>query len=1221
MAAPFDSESTLHASTLVDLLKWRATHQFARSAYTFLGNGETPEATLNYGELDQQARTIATLLQSRAPRGERILLLYPPGLEFITGFFACLYAGLIAVPAYPPEPARLSRTLPRLQAILSDAKAKLVLTTKSILSLAQPLFEQAQDLRSLEWLSSDNLTAGLQRDWQEPDLSSDDVAFLQYTSGSTGMPKGVMLTHNNLLHNARLVYHALEHSSKDKYVSWLPTFHDMGFMAGVLQPLFAGIPAVLLPPTAFLERPVRWLRAVSHYQATISGGPNFAYDLCARKITAEEREGLDLSNWSVAFNGAEPIRAETLDRFVAAFRSCGFRREAFYPCYGLAEATLMVSGSSRGAAPVIKNLQKKSLESNQLIADSERDEGSVSVVSCGRALLNQKIVIVDPGSSIECLPARVGEIWMAGPSVAKGYWNRPDETKRAFQAHLLNTDEPYLRTGDLGFLQDGELYITGRLKDLIIIRGLNHYPQDIELTVERSHAALRPGCGSAFSVEVAGQERLVVVQEIDQRTQPNLEEVIDGIRQAVAEHHELQAHAVVLVRAGSIPKTSSGKLRRNACRKEFLECRLAEIKRSEMEEGTTSSREESFIRQALLAAEVGKRQVLMESYLQEQVSRTLRVAPSRLRTLRSLTAFGLDSLMALELKNQIDLELGISLPITRLLEDASLSDLATTLLVQLESPASSTSILHAPSVRTGDEYPLSYTQRALWLLHQLAPESAAYNIAFAARIGSQVDTAALQDVFQALIDRHPALRTTFHSRDGQPFQKVHPHVVVSFDQIDAASLSDKDLNEYLVERVHSPFDLEYGPIVRVVLVTLSSQEHILLLTVHHIAIDGWSFWILLDELRLLYPAARDGIRATLPPPGFQHSDYVRWQTEMLEGVEGERLWEYWKGQLAGELPVLNLPGSKLRPSVQSHRGATHSFKLSEELVSGLKGLAQAEGATLYMLMLAAFQVLLYRYTEQEDILVGSPTSARSRAQFEATVGCFFNAVILRANFSGDPTFQRFLAQVCKTVTEALEHQDYPSHLLAERLQPARDPSRPPLFQVTFILQQPHRFKEISALLRGEAGTQVELGGLMLEFFPLEKRYARADLELEMIEANGTMLAWLQYNTDLFDTATAARMAGHYQVLLASLMENPQQRISQLPLLTEAEYRRVVREWSGGGADYSEHLSVSDLFRQQVEKSPHQLAAVDDNTNLTFQELNDQAGKLARLIQELKHDSK
>lgn len=1221
MATPSNWETIPHSSTLVDLLRWRATHQFDQSAYTFLSNGESQEAALNYGGLDRQARAIAALLQSITTRGERALLLYPPGLEFIAGFFGCLYAGVIAVPAYPPEAARLTRTWPRLQAIISDAKAKVVLTTKSIQSLAQPLFEQAPDLRSLEWLSSDNFTASLENDWQEPDIGSEDVAFLQYTSGSTGVPKGVMLMHSNLLHNARLVYHALDHSTEDKYVSWLPTFHDMGFMAGVLQPLFAGIPAVLLAPTAFLERPVRWLKAISDHQATISGGPNFAYDLCTRKITAKEREGLNLSNWSVAFNGAEPIRAETLDRFVAAFQSCGFRPQAFYPCYGLAEATLMVSGSQRYASPVVKRLQKKSLENNRIASASEQDKDSVSVIGCGRALLDQKIIIVDTDSSIECLPAQVGEIWIAGPSVAKGYWNRLDDTNHTFQARLSNVDEAYLRTGDLGFLDDGELYVTGRLKDLIIIRGLNHYPQDIEHTVERSHPALRPGCGAAFSVEVAGQERLVVVQEVDQRKEPDLETVIDAIRQAVAEHHELQAYTVALVRAGSVPKTSSGKVRRNTCRKELLEGGLEVIARSDLEENNSSNKEESFIRKALLAAEVGKRQVLMESYLQEQVGRTLKVAPGRLRNHRSLTALGLDSLMAVELKNQIEMELGISLPITELLEDSNLSNLATALLARLESPASSTSIPYASPAQTGGEYSLSYTQRALWFLHQLAPESSAYNIAFAARISSEVDTAALREAFQRLIDRHPALRTTFHNRDGQPFQKVHKQVDVSFDQIDAANLSDEELNEYLVERVHSPFDLEYGPIVRVVLFSLSSQKHILLLTLHHIAIDGWSFWILLDELRLLYPAARDGMRAALPTPSFQYIDYVGWQTEMLEGAEGERLWEYWKEELAGELPILNLHGSKPRPSVQSHRGATHGFKLSEETVRALKAMAQAEGATLYMVLLAAFQVLLHRYTDQEDILVGSPASARGRAEFEATVGCFFNAVILRANFSGDPTFQRFLSQVRQKVTGALEHQDYPSHLLAERLQATRDPSRPPLFQVTFILQQPHRFKEISALLLGEAGTQVDLGGLMLEIFPLEKRYARADLELEMIEAKGTMLAWLQYDTDLFDAATVARMAGHYQVLLAAIIEDPQQHISQLRLLTEAEHRRVVKEWSSSGADYSETLSISELFRQQAEKSPHKLAAVYDNSSLTFQELNDQAGKLARLIKELKHDSK
>jgi acyl-CoA synthetase (AMP-forming)/AMP-acid ligase II len=455
---------------------------------------------LTYRELQRRARAIAAALRFAGAKGERALLLFPPGLDFIEGFFGCLYAGVVAVPAYPPHFGKLDRSLPRLQAIIADAQATLVLTTSPILERAKLILTQAPDLKALCWLATDQVVSDVDEHWRAEHATCGDLAFLQYTSGSTGHPRGVMLTHANLLHNASLIFHVFEHTETDSYVSWLPMFHDMGFMVGVLQPLYAGIRAVVMSSAAFLQRPARWLEAISRYRATTSGGPNFAYDLCARKITADDAAALDLSSWTVAFNGAEPVRAETLARFAARFDQCGFRRAALYPCYGLAEATLVVTGGRKKSLPVIKQVEAKTM------------------VGCGGALAGERVIIVDPASLTELKDGQVGEIWVYGPSVARGYWNRPEETRQTFNAYLSDTGEgPFLRTEDLGFIEAGELYITGRIKDLIIIRGLNHYPQDIEWTVESCNTALRPGCSAAFTIEADGEERLVIVQEVDTR--------------------------------------------------------------------------------------------------------------------------------------------------------------------------------------------------------------------------------------------------------------------------------------------------------------------------------------------------------------------------------------------------------------------------------------------------------------------------------------------------------------------------------------------------------------------------------------------------------------------------------------------------------------------------------------------------------------------------------
>ncbi|MBI4208461.1 MAG: fatty acyl-AMP ligase [Deltaproteobacteria bacterium] len=566
---PFSSN--LDVSTLIELLRCRAQRHPEQYAYTFLDDGETNELHLTYKELDRKARAIGALLQRIAAEGERALLLYPQGLEYIAAFFGSIYAGTVAVPVYPPDPLMLNRTLPRLLGIAKDAQASIILTTSIVQSMAQSMIDQAPDLKDLKWLVTDNLEDGAEEDWQEPIVDKETVVFLQYTSGSTSAPKGVKISHGNLLHNQRMIQEAFEHTDQSTFVGWLPLYHDMGLVGNLLQPLYIGARCILMSPFHFLKRPVRWLQAISRYQAQTSGGPNFGYDLCVRKVTAEQKKDLNLSSWSLAFNGAEPIRAETLERFVEAFEPCGFRRETFYPCYGLAEATLLVSGGMKKAPPFVRTFLKTELQRNEAIDIFPSQERTQTLVSCGHAFLDQKIVIVDPETLKECSSGHIGEIWIAGPSVAQGYWNRGVETELTFRAYLVDTEEgPFLRTGDLGFLKEGELFVTGRLKDLIIMAGQNYYPQDIEYTVERSHSVLRPGCSAAFSIDFNDAEQLVILAEINAAQNFSLDEVTGIIRRTVGQNHNIPVHDVCLLKAGTIPKTSSGKIQRHACKTNFL---------------------------------------------------------------------------------------------------------------------------------------------------------------------------------------------------------------------------------------------------------------------------------------------------------------------------------------------------------------------------------------------------------------------------------------------------------------------------------------------------------------------------------------------------------------------------------------------------------------------------------------------------------------------------
>jgi len=462
-------------------------------------------------------------------------------------------------------------------------------------------------------------------------------------------------------------------------------------------------------------------------------------------------------------------------------------------------------------------------------------------------------------------------------------------------------------------------------------------------------------------------------------------------------------------------------------------------------------------------------------------------------------------------------------------------------------------------------YPLSYNQQGIWFLYQLAPESAVYNVNFAARIASDVNIAALRRALQRLVDRHPSLRTTFPGHIGEPVQQVHEHLKINFAEVEGSAWSEDELKARLLEEAYRPFDLERGPLIRVSLIMRSAREHILLLVVHHIVVDFWSLAVLLHELGVIYPAESAGVKVSLPRLDSQYTDYVHWQAEMLASTEGERLWAYWQRQLAGQLPVLDLPTDRPRPSIQTYRGASHDFYIRDELSWRLKALAKDRGATLYMVLLSVFQILLAYHTDQEDIQVASPMVGRSRAEFEGIVGLFTNPAILRANLSGNPTFAEFLGQVRWTVLAALEHQDYPTVLLVERLRPSRDISRPPLCQAMFVLDKPHRFAEPGSptFAAGETGLRMDPGGLVLESFPLERRAAMLDLVLLIIETPGSLSASMRYNTDLFYPATIGRMSGHFETLLRHIIEQPSTSLRMLKELLAAsdgqEQERIQKE--------------------------------------------------------------
>jgi len=673
--------------TLVQMLRTLAEHQPDQLALLFLSDDLDAETRMTFAELDRQARAIAAWLQAQAGPGERALLLYPPGLDFVAAFFGCLYAGVVAVPVYPP---RLNRPSPRIQAVVADAGATLALATTHIHNSLERRFDHMPELAGLRWLDSEALTPDLESAWRLPAVDPNTLAFLQYTSGSTGEPKGVMVSHGNLIHNLRIIRQGFQIPKGQVGVHWLPSYHDMGLIGGILEPMFVGGLAVLMAPAAFLQRPVRWLEVIARYENIISGAPNFAYQLCVEKITPEQRAGLDLSNWRIAYCGAEPIRRETLQAFADTFAPNGFNPAAFYPCYGLAESTLIVTGGD-GPGPLrAMRFQASALKQNHAALAAPGAESGLELVSSGHTHLGQEVKIVHPDTLTACEPDQVGEIWIRGASVTQGYWGRPEQTAVTFHAFLADSGAgPFLRTGDLGFVHAGELYVTGRLKDLIIIRGRNHYPQDIEHTVADCHDALEPGMGAAFSVDVDGMEQLVVVHEVTRRHRnPNMEEVITAVRRAVAQEHQLQLHALVLIRPLNMPRTSSGKIRRQSCKQNFLDGALQVVGEWRATEAALAPSPSPLApRPSLLAPPGVKTQVEIESWLVDHLAAQLRLPPQRIDVLHPFVDYGLDSVQAVSLTGDLESWLGRDLSATLVWDYPTIRALAAYLAQPASAPA------------------------------------------------------------------------------------------------------------------------------------------------------------------------------------------------------------------------------------------------------------------------------------------------------------------------------------------------------------------------------------------------------------------------------------------------------------------------------------------------------------------------------------------------------
>ncbi|MFF1700188.1 condensation domain-containing protein, partial [Streptomyces sp. NPDC058257] len=1097
---------------LVEMLRARAAATPEATAYILLEE-DGSERRLTYGELDVRARATAAAMQQSGAAGGRALLLYPPGEEYIVGFFGCLYSGTAAVPVYPPSG---KRGLDRLMDIVTDAEATVALTDDSTLQLVTSMGDALGDLGKLAWTATDTVARDAAPSWAEVAPGADALAFLQYTSGSTGSPKGVMLRHGNLIENSRTIAHANRSTPDSVGVSWLPPYHDMGLIGGILQPLYSGFPCVLMAPMTFLRRPFRWLDAISRHGGTMSAAPDFAYAECVRRVTEEELAGLDLSSWEHAMVGAEPVRRRTLDDFARVFGATGFRRSSFHPCYGLAEATLFVTGGKPRTEPLAVTLTD---EGPRPYADDAAQPGT-TLIGCGDIQGEDRILVVDTETLLPAADDAVGEVWVTGGSVAQGYWRRPELTEQTFAAELAEPDgNSYLRTGDLAFLHQGELFITGRIKDLIVVRGRNHYPQDIEYTAELSHELLMPNRAAAFGLDDGTDERVVLLHEVSRAFRDeHADAVLAAIRTAVTEEHGLALHDIVLVKMGALPRTSSGKIRRRETRERYAADTFVALASG----GAHAPAAEDSAAE-LLATDPAATAVLAH------VGEVLDLAPGRVSATLPLIAQGLDSLRAVRLRALLETGHGADVPLAVLLGDTTVEQLASAV-------AESKDRGHlVPIGRRDDSVPMtaSFGQERLWLLDRLGAGSA-YHVAGGLRVSGALDVGVLERAVGEVIARHEALRTRFVWADGGLQQVVEPSVPVAVTIADVA-----DVEDWLASVVEEPFDLAAGPLVRVVVGRIGSGEWVLALVAHHAVVDGWSLGIVLRELGALYGTFADGIEVSpLPELGLQYGDFAAWQRATVAGETLESGLAHWKGVLDGA-NALELPTSSSRGDSQaSYDLGVLPVVVGGDVVGRVRSVAEAGRATVFQTVLASFAAVLGRWAGQDDVVLGTPVAGRGRSELDEVVGFFVNTLALRVDLDGDPSFTDLVGRARATTLDALAHQDIPFEKVAQSVGGG-------LVRVLFALDNTPR-EAIS--LPGMCVSELVAGGGRAQF----------ELALHLREqADGSLAGRIEYAADLFDADTISRLHEAWQRLLAAVTSQPGQPVHAHPLPGQAELEQIA----------------------------------------------------------------
>lgn len=1221
------STGSVEFDNLVSVVQHHMHEHPERNILRFLADGENESGQLTYQQLDQKARAIALTLTDKPIIGNAqkpcALLAFSNGIEFITSFYACLYAGIIAVPVYPPQ--HRPSYLERLNLIAEDSQASFILGMNDYLSLVDDKYADHPALNSLTRIAVDQVSVNDGEQFlTNPELiEGDDIAFLQYTSGSTSNPKGVMVTHQNLLHNIMCMQQRFEYTEDSVIVSWLPMFHDMGLIGAVLQSISIGATCIAMTPAAFLQKPMRWLDAIHNYRGTASYAPNFAYDLCVSRAKPEDIARLDLSCWRIALNGSEPIRPDTLDSFLEAFSAAGFSKEALYPAYGLAEGTLFVSGSQVGSGAVFIYADGEAYDQQRKIIEVDPNSSGVRrLASSGQPSDHHLVLIVNPDTHNVCEEGEIGEVWMCSQSSAFGYWKNPEQTAETFHATVKGkaaqryAGKFFMRTGDFGFLHNKELTISGRIKEVIIIRGANYYPQAIEESVQKALPALKDNGGAAFTVNSQGQEQLVLVQEVERTYIKKLDkaEAFATAKRVIGEDFGLQLVDMVIIRPATLPKTSSGKIQRTKAQQLYQQQELAVV--AQLSDNKASFDTESGLSETASANTIPTLNLTSEeealcNMLRMVLATHAQVDMQSIAVTQDVMSLGLDSLAVINVSQSIQMMTGIELPLVELLTSPTVIDVAR-MIIHVRKGGKAEEVLTQKALASANNgsneahsikkpkaavAELSLNQQQLWLLQDKAPNATAYNVPICLKgdfTPERVDNAwqqvtAANSVLRAqLAQTAEGITQSFNGDTCQIEQRSEP---ATFANITAVS--------------RLPFDINGGELLRVHLWKNKAQgQDVVLVNVHHIVVDMLSMLTIVEQFLGLLT----GKVTELVSPSVDYQDFVQWQQ-----THAQQDSQFWQEQLQKSAPVLQWPLRTPRADRQSFAGDSVDFSLTVEQSQLLKKLAKIEKTTVNTVILSIYQTFLAKLCYQREFAIGVLNTGRPNADYNHVVGYFVQPAPFMVALAAQQNKQLLIQQTHGQMLQVIRHQHSAIAALLNHHDADTPAGVPPVFQTLFSYY-PRLPLGVTPFL-GEQDTSVVGAFPDYQILHLPSSGAQLDLSLLASDTGEQIALRFEYNIALFDHEQVAQFAASFCQVANDFVTDDVTHLGQMSLLPREQSAAALTHETASIARESNLASlpthtVIEQIWENFERYPNAQAVVINDAELTYAGLKQQVQQIA-----------